>query len=193
MNVVKLLPPLIAGQEEVDHFVEALDDVLVDADRNSALLFEFGKTLGQERLCAGSRLSADPGARDPGRRAAGRETGYSSQGRRVRRVLAHPGLAGAACRGRGAPPAACRPTRCLSGLEVERVRRTCVRLGWWPRPSRMPGGLPRGGHLPRSGPETRRILRSQRRREPQRRRGGDAAGSSGWSSPAPSAPSASRT
>ena len=26
MNVVKLLPPLICGQEEVDYFAEALDD-----------------------------------------------------------------------------------------------------------------------------------------------------------------------
>ncbi len=45
MNVVKLLPPLIAGEEEVEYFVGALDDVLADAHRNSGLLFEFGKTL----------------------------------------------------------------------------------------------------------------------------------------------------
>ncbi len=50
MNVVKLLPPLIAGQEEVDYFVEALDDVLEDAHRNSALLFEFGRTLAKSAL-----------------------------------------------------------------------------------------------------------------------------------------------
>jgi len=50
MNVVKLLPPLIAGQEEVDYFVGALDDVLADAHRNSALLFEFGKTLAKSAL-----------------------------------------------------------------------------------------------------------------------------------------------
>ncbi len=49
VNIVKLLPPLIAGQEEVDYFVGALDDVLADAHRNSALIFEFGKTLAQER------------------------------------------------------------------------------------------------------------------------------------------------
>ncbi len=38
MNVVKLLPPLVAGQDEVDRFVEALDDVLAEAHRSSALV-----------------------------------------------------------------------------------------------------------------------------------------------------------
>jgi acetylornithine/succinyldiaminopimelate/putrescine aminotransferase len=38
MNVVKLLPPLVAGQDEVDAFVEALDDVLTSARKSSALL-----------------------------------------------------------------------------------------------------------------------------------------------------------
>jgi ornithine--oxo-acid transaminase len=41
---------LIAGQEEVDYFVGALDDVLEDAHRNSGLLFEFGKTLAKSSL-----------------------------------------------------------------------------------------------------------------------------------------------
>jgi acetylornithine/succinyldiaminopimelate/putrescine aminotransferase len=50
MNTVKLLPPLIAGEEEVDYFVGALDDVLEDAHRNSGLLFEFGKTLVKSAL-----------------------------------------------------------------------------------------------------------------------------------------------
>jgi ornithine--oxo-acid transaminase len=50
MNVVKLLPPLIAGQDEVDAFVEALDDVLEDAHANSSLVFEFGKTLAKSAL-----------------------------------------------------------------------------------------------------------------------------------------------
>ncbi len=50
VNIIKLLPPLIAGQEEVDYFVGALDDVLSDAHRNSALLFEFGKTLAKSAL-----------------------------------------------------------------------------------------------------------------------------------------------
>jgi acetylornithine/succinyldiaminopimelate/putrescine aminotransferase len=50
VNVIKLLPPLIAGQAEVDYFAGALDDVLADAHRNSSLLFEFGKTLAKSAL-----------------------------------------------------------------------------------------------------------------------------------------------
>ena len=49
MNVVKLLPPLICTQDEVDFFVESLDEVLADAHRN-ALVFEFGKTLAKAAL-----------------------------------------------------------------------------------------------------------------------------------------------
>ena len=45
MNVVKLLPPLVIGQEEVDYFAEALDDVLTDAERGSSLIVDFGKSL----------------------------------------------------------------------------------------------------------------------------------------------------
>ncbi len=50
MNVVKLLPPLICGQEEVDVFVEALDDVLRDAHRGSSLVFDFARTLAKASL-----------------------------------------------------------------------------------------------------------------------------------------------
>ena len=50
MNIVKLLPPLICTQTEVDYFVAALDDVLNDAHRNSSLIFEFGKTLVKASL-----------------------------------------------------------------------------------------------------------------------------------------------
>ena len=45
MNVVKLLPPLVAGDEEVEHFAEALDYVLASAERGSSLMVEFGKTM----------------------------------------------------------------------------------------------------------------------------------------------------
>ncbi|MGH9088116.1 MAG: aspartate aminotransferase family protein [Acidimicrobiales bacterium] len=54
MNVIKLLPPLIAGEEEVDHFVGALDDVLGDAHRGSGLLFEFGATMARSALRRGA-------------------------------------------------------------------------------------------------------------------------------------------
>jgi ornithine--oxo-acid transaminase len=50
VNIVKLLPPLICGEAEVDLFVAALDDVLADAHRNSSLVFEFGKTLAKSAL-----------------------------------------------------------------------------------------------------------------------------------------------
>ena len=45
MNVVKLLPPLTIGQEEVSYFVEALDDVLTDAEKGSSLIVDFGRSL----------------------------------------------------------------------------------------------------------------------------------------------------
>lgn len=50
MNVVKLLPPLVAGEEEVELFVEALDDVLASAQEGGGLIFEFGKTLAKGTL-----------------------------------------------------------------------------------------------------------------------------------------------
>ena len=45
VNIIKLLPPLISGPEEVDYFVAALDDVLADAQRGSGLTYEFGRTM----------------------------------------------------------------------------------------------------------------------------------------------------
>ncbi|MDA8073816.1 MAG: aspartate aminotransferase family protein [Actinomycetota bacterium] len=50
MNVIKLLPPLVAGQEEVDYFAAALDDVLRDAHHGSGLLMEFGATMAKSAL-----------------------------------------------------------------------------------------------------------------------------------------------
>jgi ornithine--oxo-acid transaminase len=54
MNVVKLLPPLIAGDEEVDYFVAALDDVLHDAHTGSRLHREFGRTMARNALRRGA-------------------------------------------------------------------------------------------------------------------------------------------
>jgi len=45
VNIIKLLPPLISGPEEVDYFVAALDDVMADAQRGSGLTYEFGRTM----------------------------------------------------------------------------------------------------------------------------------------------------
>jgi len=50
MNVVKLLPPLIAGEDEVEYFVNALDDVLASAQDGSKLIFEVGRTLARGAL-----------------------------------------------------------------------------------------------------------------------------------------------
>jgi acetylornithine/succinyldiaminopimelate/putrescine aminotransferase len=50
MNVVKLLPPLIAGDDEVELFTDALDDVLASAERGPGLIFEFGKTMAKGTL-----------------------------------------------------------------------------------------------------------------------------------------------
>jgi ornithine--oxo-acid transaminase len=55
VNVVKLLPPLIAGDEEVELFTDALDDVLSSAQQGSGLLFEFGKTMAKGTLHRGRR------------------------------------------------------------------------------------------------------------------------------------------
>ena len=50
VNIVKLLPPLIAGEAEVDYFVHALDDVLTSAEKGSGLLFEVGRTMARGSL-----------------------------------------------------------------------------------------------------------------------------------------------
>jgi len=50
MNVIKLLPPLVAGTEEIDYFVAALDDVLRDAHHGSGLIREFGTTMAKSAL-----------------------------------------------------------------------------------------------------------------------------------------------
>jgi len=50
VNIVKLLPPLIIGDEEIEAFVAALDDVLADATRSAGLLFEVGTSMVRNTL-----------------------------------------------------------------------------------------------------------------------------------------------
>jgi hypothetical protein len=50
VNIIKLLPPLVCGQEEIDYFVAALDDVLHDAHSGSGLALEFGRTMAKGAL-----------------------------------------------------------------------------------------------------------------------------------------------
>ncbi|HZV26490.1 MAG TPA: aspartate aminotransferase family protein [Acidothermaceae bacterium] len=45
LEVIKLIPPLIIGEREVDLFVDAFIDVMDEAHRGSGLVWDFGKTL----------------------------------------------------------------------------------------------------------------------------------------------------
>jgi ornithine--oxo-acid transaminase len=45
VEVIKLIPPLIIGEAEVDRFVNAFDDVMEQAHRGSGLMWDFGKSL----------------------------------------------------------------------------------------------------------------------------------------------------
>ena len=62
VNIIKLLPPLIIGDTEIDAFVSALDDVLADATRSAGLLFEVGTTMARNTL---RRDRQWPGGRAP--------------------------------------------------------------------------------------------------------------------------------
>jgi ornithine--oxo-acid transaminase len=45
LEVIKLIPPLIIGEREVDRFVAAFTDVMDDAHKGSGLMWDFGRTL----------------------------------------------------------------------------------------------------------------------------------------------------
>jgi acetylornithine/succinyldiaminopimelate/putrescine aminotransferase len=44
-DIIKLIPPLVASETEVDLFVEAFTDVMDDAHRGTGLMWDFGRTL----------------------------------------------------------------------------------------------------------------------------------------------------
>ena len=50
VNVVKLLPPLIAGEDEIKLFVDAFDDVMADAHEGRGLIMEVGRTVARSAL-----------------------------------------------------------------------------------------------------------------------------------------------
>jgi len=50
VNIIKLLPPLIAGPAEVSIFVDALDELLGEAAAGNRALWEFGKTMAKGAL-----------------------------------------------------------------------------------------------------------------------------------------------
>jgi ornithine--oxo-acid transaminase len=45
MEVIKLIPPLMIGDAEVQLFTDALTDVMADASKGSGLMWDFGRTL----------------------------------------------------------------------------------------------------------------------------------------------------
>ena len=47
INVIKLLPALIAGEDEIELFVGALDELLSDAERSSRWLVDFGVAMAK--------------------------------------------------------------------------------------------------------------------------------------------------
>lgn len=49
-NIIKLLPPLIIGEEEVDLFVNAFEDVLADCHRYPGTIWDFGSTLVKQAI-----------------------------------------------------------------------------------------------------------------------------------------------
>jgi ornithine--oxo-acid transaminase len=62
INVIKLLPPLIADVAEIDLFTNALDEILTDAERSSGWLVEFGLTMAKgvlKRTRSSEEVSSD--------------------------------------------------------------------------------------------------------------------------------------
>ncbi|MEU9112511.1 aspartate aminotransferase family protein [Streptomyces sp. NPDC048483] len=52
LEVIKLIPPLIIGEREVDRFVEAFTAVMDDAHNGGGLMWDFGRTLMKSALQA---------------------------------------------------------------------------------------------------------------------------------------------
>ena len=58
MAVIKLLPPLMIGDVEVETFLSAFDDVMADAARPNGLAADFGKTLMKQAITRSCRHAA---------------------------------------------------------------------------------------------------------------------------------------
>ncbi|GES29074.1 aspartate aminotransferase family protein [Streptomyces angustmyceticus] len=50
LEVIKLIPPLIIGEREVDRFVEAFTAVMDDAHQGGGLIWDFGRTLVKQAV-----------------------------------------------------------------------------------------------------------------------------------------------
>jgi hypothetical protein len=60
MDVVKILPPLIIGEREVDMFVNALDDVLTECRRFPGPMWELGNNFVRHALGSKRSMEARP-------------------------------------------------------------------------------------------------------------------------------------
>jgi hypothetical protein len=58
MDVIKILPPLIIGEREIEMFVNALDDVLTECRKFPGPMWEIGQNFVRHAL--GSKRSAAP-------------------------------------------------------------------------------------------------------------------------------------
>ena len=52
LEVIKLIPPLIIGEREVDRFVDAFTEVMDDAHQGGGLIWDFGRTLVKQAMAA---------------------------------------------------------------------------------------------------------------------------------------------
>jgi ornithine--oxo-acid transaminase len=50
LEVIKLIPPLIIGEREVDRFVTAFTDVMDEAHSGGGLIWDFGRTLVKQAV-----------------------------------------------------------------------------------------------------------------------------------------------
>ena len=50
MDVIKLLPPLMIGEEEVQWFLEGFTDVMESAHKGNGLMVDFGRTLVKQAM-----------------------------------------------------------------------------------------------------------------------------------------------
>jgi hypothetical protein len=58
MDVVKILPPLIIGEREVERFVQAFDEVLTECRRFPGPMWEIGQNFVRHALSSNRKPSA---------------------------------------------------------------------------------------------------------------------------------------
>jgi ornithine--oxo-acid transaminase len=80
VDIIKLLPALICGQEEIDYFVGALDDVLKDAHDGSGLLFEFGRTMAKGAIRRSGKVRPNSPYVPPEGQSIGNHKGSDANG-----------------------------------------------------------------------------------------------------------------